>query len=446
MFHLYPRSPGPVLTSCCGNHFCRSCVEEVRRNLRSCPLCGAQNFTTMLDKYFTRKVNELQVACTHKEMGCSWQGTINTLKEHLEPEKGDCKYMRIECPYFCGTFVNFSELKNHQKVCRKRPYTCKFCQYKGVYEDMSVKHWKVCDKYPIPCPNNCGETDIERQLMKKHLDDCSFQKRDCEFSYAGCAVCLDSSDMSKHLADCIQYHLSLVSKHCLNLSQLFPRNFHSQIKKDLQSKDSEIKQLQLKLKESTDEVSLLQTKLVTLEDEVDELKLDCFHLRSVTFIPPFKFIMSEFRKYKQNEQQWFSPGFYTHFGGYRLCISVDASGSGEGEGTHMSVYVNLMKGEYDGNLKWPFKGSILIELCNQRDTNNIGNIKEKIVFTYDASEIAGRVTGRVVAEQGLGIPTFIEHSNLGFNSKKNTEYLKNDCLHFTVLSVDLMNRRYTITK
>ena len=130
-----------------------------------------------------------------------------------------------------------------------------------------------------------------------------------------------------------------------------------------------------------------------------------------------------------------------------MCLSVDASGSEEGGGTHISVYVNVMKGEYDDHLKWPFRGSITIQLCNQRDPTR-EHFEETIVFTYDASNIASRVTDGEVAEHGLGIPTFIKHSQLGLHVKKNVEvqYLKNDCLRFRVSRVDLMNPRSTGVK
>ena len=76
----------PVLTSCCGNHFCFSCVEQVRLERRPCPLCNAPVFTTMLDKYFVRKVNELEVACRYKDRGCGWQGSISALEKHANPK------------------------------------------------------------------------------------------------------------------------------------------------------------------------------------------------------------------------------------------------------------------------------------------------------------------------------------------------------------------------
>ncbi len=393
----------------------------------------------MLDKYFVRKVNELMVVCKHKDKGCSWQGDVIALKGHLDPVKGNCKYMSIGCPYFCGAIMNYNELEKHQKNCHRRPYSCKFCGYKGVYEDMSAKHWKMCDKYPLACMNKCGEVDIERGSMEKHLREiCPLQKNNCEFEYAGCSQCLNNTDMSEHLANSLQLHLSLVSKHCLNLSRTFPAELRSQMEEEMKVKDSENKQLQLKLKEYEDQINVLQSKVASIVGEMYDIKTDVTHLKTTVFVPPFEFILTDFRKHKQNQQQWLSPPFYTHFGGYKMCISVDASGSDEGEGTHVSVYSNLMKGEYDSHLKWPFTGCIEIELLNQRE--NSGHFQEKILYTYDASEIACRVIEGEVAASGLGIPTFIKHTALGYNPKKGIEYLKNDCLHFKVVGVQFRHR------
>lgn len=437
----------PVLTSCCGNHFCQGCVEQVRVEQRPCPLCGAGSFATMLDKYLVRKVNELEVACSHREMGCQWRGSVSDFQKHLDPKSGGCKYVEVECPYLCGAVVASPDLEKHQRGCERRPYTCKFCGYEGPYGDMSTKHWRMCEKYPLPCPNGCGEVDIERRLMEKHLDqECPSHKRRCEFAYAGCEELLSGTDMSRHMEACIQCHLSLLSKHCLHLTESFSSEFRQKMEQEMQSSDSKLKSLEGKLKESEDEVSLLRGKLASLEDEVEDLKMDSLQLKSVVFVPPCEFVMTDFSQYQKSQQQWLSPSFYTHFSGYRMCIGVDANGSEEGYGTHVSVYFNLMKGEYDNYLKWPFKGSIAIELCNQRAS--VGNFEETVVFTYDASEIASRVTGGEIAEHGLGIPTFIEHAKLGLHTRRNVEvqYLKNNCLRFRVIKVDLMlNRRNTIT-
>ena len=41
-----------------------------------------------------------------------------------------------------------------------------------------------------------------------------------------------------------------------------------------------------------------------------------------------------------------------------------------GSGTHLSVYAQLMRGEYDNELEWPFEGDIRVELLNWRADKN----------------------------------------------------------------------------
>ena len=45
-----------------------------------------------------------------------------------------------------------------------------------------------------------------------------------------------------------------------------------------------------------------------------------------------------------------------------MCIRVTANGWYSGAGTHVSVAVHRMRGEYDSRLVWPFRGDITIQL------------------------------------------------------------------------------------
>ncbi|KAJ7317314.1 hypothetical protein JRQ81_003476 [Phrynocephalus forsythii] len=47
--------------------------------------------------------------------------------------------------------------------------------------------------------------------------------------------------------------------------------------------------------------------------------------------------------------------FYTSRYGYKVCLKLFLNGDGTGFGTHLSLFLVLMKGEYDFQLKWPFQ-------------------------------------------------------------------------------------------
>ncbi len=61
----------------------------------------------------------------------------------------------------------------------------------------------------------------------------------------------------------------------------------------------------------------------------------------------------------------YSPPFYTSPHGYRLCLRAYLYGDGSGKGSHISLFIVIMKSEYDDLLAWPFQHKITLTLINQ---------------------------------------------------------------------------------
>ena len=70
-----------------------------------------------------------------------------------------------------------------------------------------------------------------------------------------------------------------------------------------------------------------------------------------------EFTMTNFNEYKKDMDNWYSPSFYTPDDGYKMCLRVSIDSS---RGSHLNVHVCLMPGEFDDQLKWPFRGNISI--------------------------------------------------------------------------------------
>ena len=51
---------------------------------------------------------------------------------------------------------------------------------------------------------------------------------------------------------------------------------------------------------------------------------------------------------------WYSPPFYTHHEGYKMCVRIYTNSYSKRKGEYTSVCIHLMKGEFDDELKWPF--------------------------------------------------------------------------------------------
>ena len=116
--------------------------------------------------------------------------------------------------------------------------------------------------------------------------------------------------------------------------------------------------------------------------------------------------------------------------GYKMCLRVDTGGVGNGEGTHLSVFLYLTKGPHDDELTWPLREKFEIKLLNQ-----ISDSEHHLrTLPYD-DNTTGDVDKRVVNgdkfTQGWGYNQFI--SNEGICKTTSTcQYLKDDCLFVQV--------------
>ena len=138
--------------------------------------------------------------------------------------------------------------------------------------------------------------------------------------------------------------------------------------------------------------------------------------------------VNQFNKLKVNDESYYSPGFYTHHHGYKICLKVDVNGVDEG---HVSVFLYLMKGEYDDDLTWPVNYECTITLLNQlRDGDHYSETS-----TYSSVEndsFNSRVVDGEIAKRGIGYEPFIAHKQLDLQSEKQRQYLMDDTLYFRV--------------
>ena len=128
----------PNIISCCGNRFCRSCINHIRENKKNCPLCNTPNFDLMHDKHLERSVNDLKVCCIHATSGCTWTGKLRQLNEHLNVNPSSekllegCGNTEVKCIH-CGHHLQRCQLIQHQvEECPDWPratYKGNHCSY-----------------------------------------------------------------------------------------------------------------------------------------------------------------------------------------------------------------------------------------------------------------------------------------------------------------------------
>ena len=186
-------------------------------------------------------------------------------------------------------------------------------------------------------------------------------------------------------------------------------------------------------KKTADSLVRVQQEVADLSAKLDDVQ-DSFESLEVQLETEIDRKMTDFEKTKATNAQWYSQPFYTHTRGYRMCIRVHANGIGKGAGTHISVFLFLMRGIFDDELKWPFQGDITIELVNRLNpTSNLPNVL-RFSLTSDLA-IVGKVTSGPIAAVGWGWEKFKAHSKLDHNADKQTQHLKHDSLIFRISKV-----------
>jgi len=186
--------------------------------------------------------------------------------------------------------------------------------------------------------------------------------------------------------------------------------------------DDDCKHLKSMNKQLNDDNKLLKTSNKQLGEQLKSDNVSYEH------VAPVILKMNNFTEKKTNNQLWWSDQFFAFWRGYKMCLRVDANGYGEGEGTHISVSLLLMKGPYDDELEqigcWPMRGRFKVELLSQSNDNKYTH------FIYDR-DTPSNVTGRVIegdkAPSGWGHHQFIPHKTI-----LDSDHLKHDSLYFMI--------------
>ena len=289
------------------------------------------------------------------------------------------------------------DLDHHlENECPNRQYECPQCKDTGRYCDITTTHLDMCPKVIIPCPNSECKVLLARCDISAHRSTCEFEKVLCKYAGIGCKEELTHTDVEQHENDVILHlHLAIET---------------------INEQQKKINRQQEEISEQREEMKTVKAEQRMMADNITAGQSG-----------PCVFKMPQYYQHKSSKQEWYSPPFYTHPGGYKMCIRVDANGHDCGEDTHVSVFFYLMKGKNDDNLPWPFTGEVTITLLNQLTDGN----HHTLTFTFPQGTKANkRVADGEKASTGYGMSKFISHNQL--DATLNYQYLKDGCLYFRI--------------
>ncbi|XP_011403160.2 PREDICTED: TNF receptor-associated factor 5-like [Amphimedon queenslandica] len=377
----------PHQVTCCFNRFCKSCIDQIEG--KRCPLCQKPT-NCFKDGGINREIIALKIHCTNSKKGCEWQGTINETGTSIDTHLNSCIYQPVPCTNKCGEKISRNSLETHLKDnCTKRTVRCQYCKQRGTHQLItSRRHLDECPDLPTQCSNRGCNEKIPRRSLASHNETCLKAIIQCEYNTVGCNKVMKREEQEKHNEESMKVHLKLT-------------------KEQLESTNKQ-------LKVATRTINSLQNQSIASKEVIK---------------------ISQFAKLKRNKENedWYSPGFYTSPGGYKMLLRVYPNGlcTGKGTGTHISCFMCLEIGEYDDTLEWPFRGEVTVELLNQLGDRN----HKKGIISFDEStpeKYRQRVREERSIAGGWGIAEFISHDQLKYNPITNCVYLKDDSLYFRV--------------
>ena len=321
----------PVLTECCGQHYCKACIEKwiIRKNESICPHCRAKNFNKIVSQPIIREIKKLGVYCTNRKKGCKAVIKHEDFQKHVD----ECSFGVVECTNDCGTRgLLKNDLKQHCKQeCPNRIVHCKLCNEEGKHSVIVGRHKHTCPNVILECPNKCDK-NIKRKDIRKHRNECLLEIVDCPFKEAGCEVRLPRIDTEDHEASSMQSHLRLAMTTNKREKNELTRK-HDELKRDfdnlLSVVSTELSSIHISPNDETP-ISGIRTILTSLTTMIqpDGIKAHCVHMSNKQGI----FREPELEEYYDILQAsspalCIYPGFriYLVFGKNRLLLVLEES-------------------------------------------------------------------------------------------------------------------------
>ena len=408
--------------------------------------------------------NHAKNQCLCRMVTCQYCKKEGEYKFIAGKHYNDCVKAPVLCPNKCTTNkVPRDEILAHVKVCPLEMVGCEF-QSMGCMDKMMRKELQ---KHKIDCMDKHLTLAIHTISQQQHLiHDLANKVEDSKIEF----VRKLEQMQQKVVEDC--------TKKCFQQVELLKIKVEWERTKDtekllsaeqkLNDCQKEIKQLKSqqqtikdKLKHETEQNSSARSMAQKCNSQINNLtsymhqtymplersqeletylnfQLGCHNwihgLYSTSIkgeeVCPVIVKVPNFDAKKRSETVWESDAFYTHEKGYKVCLQVIPAGLARAKSTHLSLFLYLMKGPYDSQVKWPLKGEFELTLMNQ--LKNEEHHSYTITFTENTpSAVAKRVKSSEVASEGLGRNEFISLKGLS-KITATCQYLKNDCIFIRV--------------
>uniref|UniRef100_A0A673MEW5 TNF receptor-associated factor n=1 Tax=Sinocyclocheilus rhinocerous TaxID=307959 RepID=A0A673MEW5_9TELE len=407
----------------CGHIFCaRENGGSSKCPLDNIPIKPEEIFQ---DNCCKRELLNLEIYCTNAP-DCTQRVTLCDLQDHLKA----CQYERIGCSNVgCNDTVLRKNLLDHQRnVCSFRQESCHHCRQPFPASQLLVRTLPslntACSHLRcalhiyaflfISLPNTwiCRVLVIQQFVCTSELAVCSvfvWQRSVEEQRVRICSVQRELRDLRGVLGSELSEELPSLRAPLDSLRQQVA------VTESLREHLGKSKQ-----------TCQRHTRLLDIHVEQLQFNEQRFHqLESTSYDGKLIWKVRDYWHRKEAGTLLNSTPLYTSRSGYKLSVRAYLGGENSGRGTHLSLYITIMRGDFDSLLPWPFRQNITLTLLDQSGSRN----HQSNTFTPDTnSDSFHRPTSD--SNVATGFPRFISHGDL--EAPRNAVYVRDDTLFIKV--------------
>ncbi|CAH1271315.1 TRAF2 [Branchiostoma lanceolatum] len=421
-----------------------------------------------------------KIGCIHSE--CKEKIPRRALSTHLAE---NCAF-RSEICRWCKEPHPFKDIAKHQESCPMAPARCKWCGKKGLTRSQLQDHQHPqsgdCPNMKQPChfePVGCQEKlerkqhghgeqqtitahlnmvrDILRQLlgtnvvglrdqdvealenMRAVIPEIYKSIKELENEIHGATT--SGRGVSKELENRVEQIRAKIEDVIKKLAASEPRvetieRVVAVLNREIEKCSSQMEAYERQRRQDREIIETLERKVRSLERIIalkdvalaeQDLRIQTLELTSYDGVLTWK--IADFTRKRHDgitgkTASFYSTCFFTSGTGYKMCARIYLNGDGMGKGTHVSLFFVVMRGHYDGLLRWPFRQKVTFMLLDQND-------REHVIDAFRPDPTSSSFQ-RPTSDMNIasGCPLFVPLSQLDSSSHA---YVRDDTMYLRVI-------------
>ncbi|XP_019619279.1 PREDICTED: TNF receptor-associated factor 2-like [Branchiostoma belcheri] len=404
----------PVQTEC-GHRYCSSCIGGFLNTSAGprCLVCPTEECPFLdkdkmnKDRFAQREIENMEVKCP--TTGCDWEGILG---QYLQIHKHHCPATSDErSPPPAPTQA--AGVSRQDQTTRRQTFPDDADSFTLTTNQHLMGPLREACAPPPPTPvedrASSASNDEKNRVVRLQGQVAKMRKETRDLVNAGERLDTRMHALGEGLTS------SLRATERLSVQREAYERQHRQDREIIETLERKVRSLE----------RIIALKDVALAEQ--DLRIQTLELTSYDGILTWK--IPDFTRKRHDAitgktASFYSPCFFTSRTGYKMGARIYLNGDGMGKGSHISLFFVLMRGHFDGLLRWPFKQKVTFMLLDQNNREH-----EIDAFRPDPTSSSFQ---RPTSDMNIasGCPLFVPLSQLESSSHA---YVRDDTMYLRVI-------------